>query len=373
MDLKTYFEAGQEHFGLVLRELIYKTHPEVFEQLDFYNNDHFSDPLLFGYFNNLEGMSIEQILEFYLKEKSTPIITDAYGAAFLPHIGYFVTDHKETPVQRDEARFVKPLLLEEHNNIEVCLYSNPYYNFFLEENGATKESPCIRNIPHATLKYVPYIKEAFELIKRFCPQEYAMYTQSTRRIILYENPDIRSFVTRQVHGTIFVSVNSNSNTPFFVEELIHQCSHNVFNAIIADVKEFLKIPPTTPLAKLIGENEKLEIRDIFGAFHGVYTVSTGVNSILPMVLSNTLDETMHFELMGRLAIKKPRFRSGIQRVNFEEVYTEKGAELYHHLDARCFEQMQQYPDIFDVFSFSNQGSVFSYSRFLEQNNPKQLS
>lgn len=373
MNLKLIFQEGQSSFAQVFRQLIYTEHPEVFEQLDFYKDDHFMEPLLFGYFNKLKGMSIEQILQQYIQSDNNNSVTDYLGLAFFPGIGYYKTNTPNAPVALEEAAFTKVRTLEAHNNIEICHYSNPYYTYFLRENGAEEEDACFVDIPQQGARYISYINEAFELIKAFCPDEYEMYTNSTRRILLYENANIRSFVTRQVHGTIFLSVNSASKTGFFIEELIHQCSHNVFNAIVGDVKNYLKVLPATSLAELNGENPKREVRDIFGAFHGVYTVSTGVNSILPMVLSNQLDEALHFEMLGRLAIKKPRFRTGIERVNFDEVYTEKGKELYHFLDTRCEEQIQKHPDIFGVYQFSNQGSVFSFERFKAINDPKILS
>lgn len=379
MNLRLLFEEGQEHFRNVLRELIYKTHPEVFDQLDFYCDAHFSDPLLFGYFNQLKGLSIEQIQQAFLNKGSDQIFSDEFGVVFIPHSGYFITPFanaqftyhpsEKTIVSKNEravsSDFVKPLYLKEHNNIEVCLYSNPYYSYYLAENGVPLLDPCVRDIHEQAPKYVAHINEAFRLIHRYCPDEYEMYLQSTSRIVLYEKENIRSFVTRNVHGTIFISVNAASNTPFFIEELVHQCSHNVFNAITAEVRDYLKVAPATPMSALNG-NER-DIRDIFGAYHGVYTVSTGVNSLLPMVLSQELEESMHLELLGRLAIKRPRFRTGIQLLDFDAVYTEKGKELYHFLDQRCIEQMERHPEIFNIFDFSNQRTVFSLQRFLEAN------
>jgi len=379
MDLRFLFKEGQEHFRNVLRELIYKTHPEVFDQLDFYCDAHFSDPLLFGYFNQMKGLSIEQIQQAFLNEGSGQIFSDEFGVAFIPNSGYFITSGVNAQFKYNAPgktlipntgkegalNFVPSLFLEAHNNIEVCLYSNPYYSYCLSINGVPLLDPCVRDMPNQTPKYIGHINEAFQLIRRFCPEEYEMYVQSTRRIVLYEKENIRSFVTRNVHGTIFISVDAASNTPFFIEELIHQCSHNVFDAIMAQVRDYLKILPTTPMSALTG-NER-DIRDIFGAYHGVYTVSTGVNSILPMIQSGELDESMQVELLARLAIKKPRFRTGIQQLDFDAVFTEKGKEVYHFLDQRCYGQIEQHPDIFNAFDFSNQRTVFSFQRFMEAN------
>jgi hypothetical protein len=376
MDLIAAFQEGQQQFWNILRELIFRNHPEVFEQLDFYEDAHFSDPLLFGYFNQLKGMSIQQIQQVFLSGDNEEVWTDEFGVAFLPQIGYFKTG---APTQRYTYRAsdqqvvdaygngysARPIIrLDEYGGIEVCLHTNPFYTYFLIENGAEPMDEHVRTIETCLDTYIPHIKEAFEIIRKYNPEEYQLYTESTRRIILHER-EIRSFVTRQVHGTIFISVGKHSNTPFFLEEIIHQCSHNVFNAITADVKEYLKVEPEAPMSELTGE--KRDIRDLFGAFHGVYTVSTGVNTILPMILQDDFPKDMYVEMLGRLAVKKPRWRTGVQNLNFDEVFTEKGKALYHLLDDRCQSQLEQHPEVFEVFDFTNQPSVFSFEKFLEAN------
>lgn len=373
MKINELFEEGQNYFCYVFRQLIFQNHPKLFEKLDFYNDDHFNDPLLFGFFNGLQGISIEQILEVYLKNQPEAMLSDEFGNVYFPGIGYYHTDKINTSISLAEADFAAPILLERHNNIEVCLYSNAYYTYFLRENGVGTDDACINNIPDIVSNYLDAMNSAFDIIKTFCPDEYQKYINSTKRIVLYEKSDVRSFVTRQVHGTIFLSVNEHSNVAFFIEEFIHQCSHNVFNAITADVREYLLVEPETYLSSLIDGSAKEEVRDIFGAYHGVYTVSTGVSSILPMILSGKLDEELQLELLGRLAIKKPRFRTGIERVDFDKTFTKKGKELYDFLDTRCYEQMQQHPNIFGVYNFANQGAVFSFQQFMDLNGAKVLA
>ncbi len=372
MNIKTLFENGQSQFQDTFRKLIYQNYPAIFDKLDYYNDDHFIDSLLFGYFNGLKGISLEQIVGNELGDLSNLNVTgDRYGVGYVPNHGYYSSDTPNAKIAIGEDNFDPVVVLEKHNNIELCLHTNPYFTHLMEENGGNED--CIKGVPTQPHKYKKYISEAFDLIKKYCPEEYDFYIKSTRKIVLYEKEGMRSFVTRLLHGTIFLSVDKCSTTGFFIEELIHQCSHNVFNAVTFDTTEYLKIDPYLQLSSLIDKDPSLENRDIFGAYHGVYTVSTGVNSMLSMILSGELEEDLHHEMLGRIAIKKPRFRTGIERVNFEEVFTKKGIEMYNFLDERCAEQLARYPEIFNVYDFSNQRAVFDLQRFMDLNKTKIFS
>ncbi|MEL6865823.1 MAG: hypothetical protein AAFP19_15465, partial [Bacteroidota bacterium] len=232
MELNQLFTNGQTYLLYLIREQLYKNFPALFEQLDFEDDAHFSDPLLFGYFNQLsKGLSMEQILFHHLEAANYPV--HAFnGTITLPGLAYlrladrgdqvYELERKEGALQlhSDQAfEVIAPVVLDRHNNIEVCLYTNPYYNHLCTSlPGAKEVDASLEKMPETAPKYIAAINEAFDLIKAIVPEEYEIYTTATQRIVLFDNPSLVSFVTRQVHGTIFFNVNQHANTSFFVEE-----------------------------------------------------------------------------------------------------------------------------------------------------------
>jgi hypothetical protein len=70
-----------------------------------------------------------------------------------------------------------------------------------------------------------------------------------------------------------------------------------------------------------------------------------------------------YELIGRVAIKEKRFRIGLNLVNFNEVFTQKGKTTYEFLDKTCERVISEHPSIFNRYNFSNQDAVFDYQKF----------
>lgn len=191
---------------------------------------------------------------------------------------------------------------------------------------------------------------------------------STRRIFCFNNPHMRGFSLKNVHGTAFLSIDENSNVVFFLDEVVHQCSHNYFNVVTTRIKDYLKIGPNTPLTQLMTIDKKNETRGIYDAFHGLYTVSTGVRTLTKIYQEYDFNPSLKHMLYGRLSIKYIRFRTGIQYVGFQETFTDEGLAIYEFLDSSCFEIIENNPHIFNnTNDFSNQPFVFSYEQFKKLN------
>ncbi|MBA5629233.1 hypothetical protein [Moheibacter lacus] len=379
------FYEGQTSLVDAIKRLLYKNDQSIFEKIDFYNDQIYLDPLLYSYFTlGSDGlnMTLEQILYSFLPDTSTlNVISDKNGIIYLPNFGYLSNVERTSVFAFDKSNrqlFLKtdlnsvisyvyePINNIEKHQIELCIYNNPYFDKLMQtswvESGdnfsQTEHKDLVNNNKES-------IEKALEIIRKNIPSFYQLIIDSTKKIFLYENSEIRSFVTKQCHGAIFLSVDQHSNINYFLEELLHQCGHNIFNAVTFDVSEFLQVSENTNLGALIGNNDS---RTIYGALHGVFTVSSGTQGLYEIYKNVDLEnDVLNEELMARLAIKSSRFRSGIEKIDFQSIFTEKGKYIYDLLDQKCEQIINDNPDIFNKFDFSNQPHVFSYEKFKQIN------
>lgn len=383
-NISTHFYEGQSGFIETIKRFLYKKDLSIFEKIDFYNEKIYLNPLLYSYFSmGKENINIklEQILYSFLPNDSiVNVISDKDGIIYLPNYGYLLDIRANTKFifsknskllyLQDNIKESIPYRYEkvctiQNNQIELCLYNNKYFDSIIRTWIDSDNILSEKDHKYLVNKHQNDIERAFEIIKNILPEFYELIIASTNKIFLYENKNIRSFVTRKCHGTIFFSVNDNSNITFFLEEILHQCAHNIFNAVTFDISKFLQISEKEKLGNLISNEDH---RTIYDAFHGVFTVSTGTQSLYKICSKIDLEnEDLNEELLARLAIKSNRFRTGIEKVDFDTVFTKKGKIIYDFLDKKCEQIINEHPDIFNKYNFYNQPHVFSYEEFKKVN------
>jgi hypothetical protein len=73
------------------------------------------------------------------------------------------------------------------------------------------------------------------------------------------------------------------------------------------------------------------------------------------------------ELLGRLADQFSRFRTGLELLDFDEVYTQKGKDLYTIYDNKCQNILEKYQKLSNYFDLSNRDLDFRYNDFCKLN------
>lgn len=380
------FDNGQAQFCDSIKTLLFKSNENIFNLLDFDNDEIYLEPMLFAYFNSTNPLeTLDQIVFGYVDYKKRPtqikVYSDEDGIVYLPKIGYFYSNLKKTHLDLKYNRlnnlielfngirsvnytFAPIETLTEIPDIEICLHSNSLVSKYFTEWPSFKDFKSLK-VKETAISQKRAIQDSFEILKRSSVGDYNMLIKSTKKIYLFRNPEIRCFVTRSVHGAIFLNVPEYSNETFYLEELIHQCSHNVFNAITANTKEYFKVDPSSSLANFIKKDG--EKRSLYDACHGHYTVCKGIEYLSECIkYVDFIGDKMH-ELIGRVAIKEKRFRIGLNLVNFNEVFTQKGKTTYEFLDKTCERVISEHPSVFNKYNFSNQQAVFDYNKFKEIN------
>ncbi len=388
-DINTLIAEGQQDVIFQVKRYLYECDKDIFDTVDFEDDAIFLEPFLVSYStlrNHKQGH--DQILFGYRKDntsKTFPVLSDQQGVVFLPNYGRILTNELNTALTLKydcDAGQQNFTLFKDGQNIEatlepirklacgieitnrIDLYSA---SFFTEiwKNVPLEELQTIITSSTVNIEdYIEDIERTFEILKQYDKDEYEKYMQTTRRIILFSHPRLRNFVSRVAHGNVYLNVDDLSNITYFLEEIIHQCSHNVFNAVTFDIEKFMPIGSQPTLEMMLNNGDT---RTIYGAYHGIYTTEKIVE-----VFINLLDEDLdidvdtRYELIGRLAINKNRHDIGLEKIPWETIFSPLGKSIFDYYYTKLDNYIKDYPVYFD-YEISEHPVVFNYWKFKDDN------
>lgn len=340
-----------------IKLLIYKQNPDLFNNLHFDDDNTFSDPLLFAYFNShkskvLSNELLIEIMQGYFIKKSTLDIKYSHNKneiAYLPEIGYFQNSEK-----------VEDILLIE--GFEIVKEIHPLLEKYFVQSyrgHIVNPNPIYNSVWYNNYKE---LEKAIIIIKKFLPDFYQELVFANKKIYLHDNSHILNFTTIETLGMLYLYVLGKNNIIYFIEELIHQGSHNFLYYKMHAVKDFFIIDAQNTIMRDLTGKE-WDYRDLFGAFHGLYTVTRRVECFDLLLSKNVFSGREKHELLGRFADQFNRFRTGLELLNLNKVYTQKGVKFYQELDLRCHTILDKYRKLPSYFNLSNRDLDFRYKDF----------
>lgn len=386
-DINTLITEGQQDLIFQVKRYLYECDKDIFDTIDFEDDTIFLEPFLVSYvtLRNFE-QGHEQILFGYRKDKISqtfPVLSDQQGVVFLPNYGRILTNEIHTVLTLEyNADQEKISLFKDEQKIEVSLEPirklacgieitnriDLYSASFFTEMGSHIPSEEIQTLiksPVVNIEdYIEDIDRMFEILKQYNTDEYEKYMKTTRRIVLFSHPRLRNYVTRIAHGNIYLNVDDLSNLTYFLEEVVHQCSHNVFNAATFDIAKFVTIGSQRTLNEMLNNQD---MRTIYGAYHGVYTTEKIVDVFIKLLNEDLdLDIDTRYELIGRLAINKNRHDIGLERIPWKTIFTPLGKSIFDFYYTRLDNYIKNYPIYFD-FEINEHPVVFNYWKFKKDN------
>lgn len=338
--------------------LLYKENLSLLEKLNFENENTFSEPLLMAYFNSLKQGDfpkevLHEIMQGYFSEKEPLQIEFSFnknGIAYVPNVGYFNTKKElvEKPIEIEGLEVIKEL----HPLLHSYLYE--FY-----KGHITNPNPVYHSVWQA---HIETLEKALKLLKDFTPDYFKDFLSANKKIFIHNNPKILNFTSIETLGMLYFYATPYATKIYFVEELIHQGAHNMLYHIIFNKDEYFKIDAPNVIMRELTKQE-WDYRDVYGAFHGVYTVYKRLECYDILLQKNAVEGKDKHELLGRLADQFPRFHTGLELLNPDEVYTEKGKALYLDLDKKCQKILDKYSLLKDEFNLSNRDLDFRYEDF----------
>ena len=359
-----------------IKLILYKIDNQIFEELNFENEEIYLEPILFAALNSNLNVDVNSVIWGYKeKEKIKQIIlrTDENGRIYMPNIGYFQISEPYIEVQ---LSFDSKYLIHKENELidfkfeEIFkihdhfeLVTNPIYvieeQFFDEFENHTAD-----------------IILAFDSIKKYAPNWYEIMKKVTRKIVIFNDQSEKrnSFATQSVHGCAFFNAfQENYNEVFFIEDIAHQCGHIIFNAYLANKPNIFRIDKNTDIYLKGERNIYNEPRALYVMIHAMYTYESIFTCFNGCLMSKTFFGDKKHELYGRLAFTLMKFERDFELLSITDAdgrnqyITDEGIELINQFKESYKLCIVNWGENLNTLNLENQPYNFSYSKFLEIN------
>ena len=338
--------------------LLYKEKPTLLNKVNFDDDNIFLEPLLFAYFNSKKDnlfseTMLTEIMQGYFIEKEPLILKESFnneGIAYVPNLGYF---------DKNGSKIDDILKIDA---FEILKTSHPLLEKYFVE--FYKGHIVNANPPHNSVWQENYkeLEQAILIIKEHLPEFYKELIFANKRIYLHDNPKILNFTSIETIGMLYFYVLGKNNLIYFIEEIIHQASHNYLYYVMFNKEEFFKIDSLATVMRDLTKQD-WDYRNLYGAFHGLYTVTRRVECFDILLSKNVFSGREKHELLGRMADMFPRFQTGLELLNLDEVFTNKGKEFYLESTQKCQTILKKYENLINEFDLSHRDLDFRYDEF----------
>ena len=388
---KPFLNNGLVNLNQNIKILLYKQDEKIFEILDFENNAIYKEPLFFAYFNEKTNKKngVESIAYgFSDKVNIFQIFSDEFGRIYLPNVGWFLTNYKSDVFNFDKLNFklfkgnepvafiFEKLEIIENTSIELLKYpiellKQFYYN--------TENELLNVEIENITKKQIKNLTKAYQLIKENIPHQFELIEKYAPKCVIFniDTYQRNSFATLSAQGIGFYNAyQEDYDEVFFVDDIVHQTGHAIFNIMIYEAENFFKISRNTILEVItMPDGSFIENRDLHVIFHALYTYYTSFICLDACLENNVWEGKQRHEAMGRIAFYINKCYTDLllvdSPINSEnkanEYFTENGLLIYRELKAKWKEMYKKWFEITKHFDMSNQPYNFTYSKFLELN------
>ena len=346
-----------------IKLLIYKEDPGLFDLIDIEKDEIFLEPTLYSYFNGRDKnpypkSTLKQILQGYFTDQNNLELNHSWNRnqiSYLPQIGYFkkgMNEAFEPILKKGDFEIIKEL----HYTLEH--YFTESSRGHIIDHNPTHNSVWQSN--HQELF------EAIEIIKKHIPDFYSELSFANSKMYLHDNSKILNFACIETLGMLFFYVIADKNLVYYIEELIHQGSHNYLYYVVHNRAEYFKIDVDNLIMRDYTAQD-WDYRTIYSAFHGLFTVSQRLIYFDQLLIQNIFEGRNKHELLGRLVDQFSRLTTGLELLNQEEIYTEKGIALYNDLSYKSNAIVQKYNWLKELFDLSHRDLDFRYEEYCKLN------
>jgi HEXXH motif-containing protein len=386
---ETRFTAGQHELANAMRTLVAREDPDVYEALADAGDAAFLEPLFFTYFfAKPPRMELPQIAFGHVpisgRPNAFPIETDARGIVYLPNVGHLLTSRPKAALMafwdgvagltlKDDDERIVPHALRERSlvpgtEIEVVWQTNPLLDAtFMDVDAAYVNRP----IPSVGPRHDASIARALALIEEHEPAYYELLLRATRQIFAFTYPRVNSFATLNAHGVAYFNAQERDDEVYFVDELVHQCGHIIFNAMTVQRRELFVADPDVSIAELC-PGRRSDTRSLYTVLHGLYTERAMVQCLRKLDERGVFDGRRAHELRGRLAFIFWKMSIDVANVSQPRLFTPLGESLVDVFRATFRATERERPDL-RSHVLSGQPYNFNYELYARNNPIEQMS
>jgi hypothetical protein len=361
-----------------LKLLLYRRHNDIFERLDFDNQEIYQDPLLFAYVTQKDNKWLDCLIYGYEKtaKEKIAVFTNKEGIIYISKIGYFKTNvlESELTLVNIEDKFT---LIDSDNNkinydFEPIFYLKEQIELVktihpLQECMFVNNEGKIVNVETNNLftKHIDHFNNALDIIKKYYSDYFKLLKKNVKKVMMYCGEPY-SFASIQCHNMIFLNVNNEDDEIFFLDHILHEGSHVVFNTLTYDTKlDLFTIPFKSPISDFTKNPQ--DHGEVYGRFHGMFTQSNINICFENCIKNNVFNERQLHELLGRFSSNMKRFNASVEKFNLPHLYKSEGLKWYTFFSSRCDELTERNRKTIYSLDVSNQPYVFSYKVFNKTN------
>lgn len=376
---------GQQQLAAITRSLVAEADPRLPAILEAVDDIAFLEPTLFALLHApSERFPLEQCLFGYLDDEHKPpratVHSSVTGCVYLPNVGCFETGLPDSALElrwhgaaadstlRARGRPVRASFhpIDRLGDSSIEVYRSlppPFAPFFRGPQGLAVdvEVECTAAAGRALLE------EAFRVLRQQAPEYCRDLLTGIRGVLVYDAAHAYSFATMAAHGVAFLNASAQPTAVSFLEDLIHQSAHVIFNSATIDKEELFAVDPARPLSEITDLDDYHG--SLYGAFHGLFTQLNINRCLRDCHFAGLFAGAAAHELQGRISDDMKRFGTAIHALGRRPLYTRFGWSVFEYFRSAFIALYHEMRDLIEGFDTSNQPYVFSYERFLERNPP----
>ncbi|OCB77905.1 hypothetical protein [Flavobacterium crassostreae] len=388
--LERLCNEGREFWSNTIKFLLYKQYENIFDLIDFENQDIYSDPLLFAYYNNPENISLNKnilnaiLLQGFKKNKKIKIQLDKHKKTYISNIGW-ISKTDETIEFSKEDMGIEKIYKIKDTNIEILKYPIDLLETFYDGNEV--------EIEEITKKQIENLTKAYLLIKKYVPDHFFLINNYAKKSVIFcANPNyINSFAHRRALGiSFFNAYQINYDEVFFVDDIAHQTGHVLMHTMFFDKKKLFQIDDQTTLIQDYSINIKNnnDNRNVDIWFQALFTYYTSFLCLDKCIDANVFDKQQETEAIGRILLyiyrcyydlnligntKQDRkmfdkITLSIKKSTTESlIFSNDGQKILNIIKNKYAKMFNKYYMKFEHLSFKNQTYNFDLTIFLNDN------
>lgn len=379
MKFYTHFDDYLANVIDSVKELLYARHEDIFERIDFYDDEIYLEPLLYTYLNQQNTEWLDSIIYGYekIRKSSIKVFSNSEGVIYIPKVGYLITEFQncEFILNSDsnttfslvrggeEVLYSYEPLLFVSFGIELVKYQHA----LLEKHFLQGGTPILKNIDLGLYdQHAISINKALNILMKCNKEHFKLLRKTLKKIVLFTGGETNSFATMQAHNMILLNVSPEDNEIYFVDHISHEGAHVTFNTITFKSKvDLFKYDYNIDFSEITGSRS--DAGNLYLRFHGLFTFFEITKSLLSCMLKlNCSDEKLH-EVEGRFAFQLRRFGRALKRFENVDIFEKEGQLWFDFLLKEYSKLYKKYGFMVEQYDLSLGSYDFAYSHFNKKN------
>lgn len=358
------FGESEKNMIESVKTCLYAEDNKIFEKLDFNDDSIYSNPFFFSFLNNSDENILEVLLCCYSQSAEFTIFTNSEGKVYLPKYGEY----------RLEVENQKVKVYKENDLLIFKDFKQNILKFNKIPTNVSQHGIQFLEYPHPIIKklfknsflvkshlYEKYFNSAMEIIDTIFPELFKLIIKSVKKVVFFSGSD-NSFATLETHGIIFLNVKEEYNEVFFIDDIIHQSAHVIFNTLTLKTKSKLFSASYYKRALAAKNNDSL-----YGRFHGLFGMCLITPCLTRCLELKMFEGEKKVELIGRLTDNMSKFNRLVKYLDNPQDLAEEGFRwgfLFNKIYKMVLNKNSKIVQDYDV---SNQPYVFDYNIFVKTN------